>query len=41
MYFPNNLENFGVILKGASVARIDKVADKFDHCYIKTILIEI
>ena len=34
MYFPNNLKDFGVILKGASVARIDTVSDNFEHCYM-------
>ncbi len=34
MYFPKNLDNFGVVLKGASVARLPQVSDKFDHCYM-------
>ena len=34
MYFPNNLKDFGVILKGASVARISEVSDNFNHCYM-------
>ena len=34
MYFPKNLDDFGVILKGASVARLPQVSDRFDHCYM-------
>ena len=34
MYFEKNLDDFGVILKGASVARLPQVSDKFDHCYM-------
>ena len=34
MYFPKNLNNFGVVLKGASVARLPQISDKFDHCYM-------
>ena len=34
MYFSRNLENFGVILKGASVARLPQVSNKFDHCFM-------
>ena len=34
MYFPKNLNDFGVVLKGASVARISQVSQNFDHCYM-------
>jgi len=34
MYFPENLDNFGVILKGSSVKHICDYADKFDHCFM-------
>ncbi len=34
MYFEKNLDDFGVILKGASVARLPQVSDRFDHCYM-------
>jgi len=33
-YFPKGLDNFGVILKGASVRHLPKVAGFFDHCFI-------
>ena len=34
MYFQKNLENFGVILKGSSVAGLPKISDKFENCFI-------
>jgi len=34
MYFEKNLKDFGVILKGASVARIPQVSSNFNHCYM-------
>jgi len=34
MYFPKNLDNFGVILKGSSVKKIFTIADKFEHCFM-------
>ena len=34
MYFKTNLENFGVVLKGASLSRISEISNKFQHCFI-------
>ena len=34
MYFPKDLENFGVVLKGASLSKLSKISDNFDHCFI-------
>ena len=34
MYFPNDLDSFGIVLKGSSVAHIGDYADKFDHCFM-------
>lgn len=34
MYFPIGLDDFGVILKGASVSRLGKVSQNFEHCYM-------
>ncbi len=33
-YFPENLDNFGIVLKGSSVKHIGDYADKFDHCFM-------
>ena len=34
MYFEKNLENFAVILKGASVQRLPNVSQNFDNCFM-------
>ena len=34
MYFEKGLENFGVILKGASVQRINEVYHNFNNCFM-------
>ena len=34
MYFPKDLDNFGVVLKGSSVKNISDYANKFDHCFM-------
>ena len=32
-YFNSGIENFGLIMKGASLENIEKIHDKFDHCF--------
>lgn len=34
MLFPHDLENFGVILKGSSIIRLNEINDKFEDCFI-------
>jgi len=34
MYFPKNLKNFGIILKGSSVSRLPQISNKFNHCFM-------
>tara|TARA_B100000963_G_C22577429_1_gene649169 strand:+ start:425 stop:1093 length:669 start_codon:yes stop_codon:yes gene_type:complete len=34
MLFPENLENFGIILKGSSIVRLGEISNNFDHCFI-------
>ena len=34
MLFPDNLENFGVILKGSSIVRLNEISDRFENCFI-------
>ena len=33
-YFNSGIENFGLIMKGASLENIEKIHDKFDHCFL-------
>jgi hypothetical protein len=33
-YFETGLENFGLIMKGASLENIEKIHNKFDHCFL-------
>jgi len=34
VYFPEDLNSFGIVLKGSSVKSIPDYADKFDHCFM-------
>lgn len=34
MYFQKYLENFGVVLKGASLSRLSEISNQFQHCFI-------
>jgi hypothetical protein len=33
-YFSENLDNFGIVLKGSSVRHLSDFADNFDHCFM-------
>ena len=33
-YFNSGIENFGLIMKGSSLENIEKIHDKFDHCFL-------
>ena len=34
MLFPDDLENFGVILKGSSIKRLKEISNRFENCFI-------